>query len=170
MAIQKGTSKRIEDSPGSRERERGRWRESWKNSAKNSPIHPFRSSSSISASFSAQRFLANSRLTFFLFAHFVFCFAFCFWLLVSYHLFLLFSADLEHFSYSLCVYYFASSYWSLRLRLSFRFSRFSISFLSLLFSVSLVQLSQCHKHRNPFFLPHQRCKRNKENQRLEYEP
>lgn len=57
-----------------------------------------------------------------------------------------------------------------RLRLSFRFSRFSISFLSLLFSVSLVQLSQCHKHRNPFFLPHQRCKRNKENQRLEYEP
>lgn len=93
-----------------RERERGRWRESWKNSGKNSPIHPFRSSSSISASFSAQRFLANSRLIFFLFAHFVFCFAFCFWLLVSYHLFLLFSADLEHFSYSLCVYYFASSY------------------------------------------------------------
>lgn len=96
-----------------RERERERWRESLRHleelceELSHSSV-PFRLL--YLCFFLRPAFSGEFASYIFLFAHFVFCFAFCFWLLVSYHLFLLFSADLEHFSYSLCVYYFASSY------------------------------------------------------------
>lgn len=69
-----------------------------------------------------------------------------------------FSADLEHFSYSLGVYYFASS-WSRRSCEKFLQIFNFVSLLSPLFFLfsffyfsQIVQLSQCHKHRNLFFL------------------
>lgn len=158
MAIQKGTSKEIENSPGSRERERDG--ESlcgtWKSSAKNSPILPFRSACSISASFSGQRFLANSRLTFFCLPilYFALRFAFGFWFHTIYFCYFLLILNIFRTAYAFIISPVPTDHF--RLRLSFRFSRFSISFLSLLFSsllfsLSLVQLSQCHKHRNLFF-------------------